>query len=481
MNAHPDHISEEARVVELRPSGKMLNAIRGFLGKPKSFRSVAGAYLFLFISILVATCIWMLWQRVSASSVPRFFEMQQSISLSLEARFLGFIQAERDYEVLELSAMKGAPESYYLPRWPLESEIFIGLDDRVFVIGRMDEKRLWKRPLADLNSFWKSEDGFAYLVTTGGINLGSSRSNLMTSKDGMKRIEIDDLFVSGIGSGVRAYREANNQTRVIAHRAFVGTNVVALVERSLNQHMETIWKDFVKVIYYFCLVGIIAFIAGLCFIARFGIHFRNVIAEDLGSPLVQEKLLDSSYRDELFGMRKVYIALRERADSIKLYLTEERRLRRNTHHLLVSIARSKNRVDVLNEFALLLLKHPNEYIRLSKVNVYLRDPSVLDSGLQVYRKYHLIQDGVAVSTVKGISIYESQILKGQVGAEFPGTFLSVGLNSLICSLSSNGILFGYFEMTCSDVLKVTEPSRKRLLFLVDIFATALPRHDGQDF
>lgn len=444
---------------------------------PFSFTKSSSFVLLLVIASVFLAVFVTLWNRIVTDSMPRIYEVQQQKTASIAARFLAFAKKGGDVELLKLSDFNQTPEVNYLSRWPLGEEIFVGGERSPFLIGRYDDETLWRRDLGHLNEFWKIEDGFAYLITIGGLNLGSSRPDLLSVRVGMKRETIDELFRGGLSAGVRAFKDGK-KTKLVAHREIPNTNVVVFVEEHVDKIISEKWNDYLVISMQLFIAAIATFAVGYHFFAKLGRSFRILLQEaDAIGGHRQKTGRKFEFSDEFFRLGRVMSYLNERLQKIQEYKNEEREVRRISYQFLGQASKADDFLDVCKTFASFLVTFHSE-IAASTVHIYLLDQNQSSSSSPLYRRFCLVKSGAIPGVISKHVVSSSEVTDVHVSKEGQSQLIEYDERLLVCALCFDAKPWGYFVLENPQLERIQESTRTRMYFFVQMFANTAARFVG---
>lgn len=453
---------------------KRFSGVRGGHLNP-SFRKKASLVLVSVVMVVYGVSGFVFWLKVVDDQTPYLFEIQLKKSLGLEARLRTFLRSREGMELKKIATIDVLPEAMFLPRWPVGDEIFVGSSSEDMVIGRFDAQTLWMRPMEELNSFWKSEDGFAYVITTGGINLGSSRPDLMSAKTGMKRKEIDEFFRSGIAAGTRIFKDPEKGDRIVSHREVAGTNVILFSEAPLAELGAEQARFFKWALVALGGAALLTIGVGIYLVNVLVRPFKLVLYE--ARDLALDRLTQTprfEFQDDLHALHRVILLTKARIQNAIEIQAKEQALRGICHAFFKSACSAQNQRDVLVATAELFAKHPRSVVRKSSVTAYfLPTATANDSGLKLYKRA-LSRTGAPDVEERGSWSNEfehnaqslaSILEKGEVA---DGT-----LHDLICPVSLGSIPLGFLLVSGANIGRLSLADRRWLGLVGRILGQAL--------
>lgn len=327
----------------------------------------------LVFSTILFLIIRAFFEKKSAyDNLPLFAESQLKKSAEIEARLRGFLKNEKGALLTEIDEFSEKYQGMLLPRLPIDEEVFVGDVGYPVVIGRKDDSYLWLKPLSGLPSFWKIEDGFAYLITSGGVNLGSSKPDVLTPKAGMKRKEIDEFFRTGTAQGAKIQIVDGFGESVVIHREIKSTNVVLFTIAPIEETSKNHGGGFIP------QIGL--YVAGLSIVLSSAFYLFSIITGSLRSLVIESSNTETNleidgssnqFIEEFVKLKFVIALVKSNIGKVKVHLREESSIRRLLRQLISQ--RQKHLATVNRAFAIaeFLVKYPREKVRYSSSCIYL--------------------------------------------------------------------------------------------------------------
>lgn len=364
--------------------------------KQPSFEGRILIFTMSFVAIFFAISAISLMYLHDEGKTPYLFDVQLKKSSALEARMRAYLMRRDNIEILDLKKTSLSPEQLFLPRWPIGNEIFVGYDNDNLVIGRYSSESLWVRPLGSLTSFWRTEDEFSYVITTGGINLGSNRPELLGAKSGMKKAEIDAFFRSGVASGTRIYKDAFQGDRIVSHREVQDTNVVVFQESVLRDSRRTS-KHYLPMAIASTLLSVLFVIAVAFYFVRLLVRPVKELALEARhvSLGVNERAADHEFRDDLSKIQRALASLRVSVRTRLDLRKTNGALRVLSHQFLKAAAKARTLEEALIQAAAIIVKQPSIEAERVDVAIYFLPQIRWDSEpLTSLVEWRLVSSGV---------------------------------------------------------------------------------------
>lgn len=417
---------------------------------------------------------WVVWNRVYEEQFPYLLELQHSKSRYMEARMRGFLRNRAGAELVRIDAIGVSPEVLFLLRWPVGDEVFVGTGDVNVVYGRHDQDTLWFRTLDDLSSFWTAEDGFSYAITTGGINLGSSRPERMSAKSGMKRREIDEFFRSGVAAGTRIYKDPVFGDRVVSHHEVADTNVVLFSENEIQSLVDERSRSLRQLLWGLALAAVVTIAIGLYFIRisvkplRMVLHEANEVA--FGNFNSQTKL---EFRDEVHALSRVLLVIKQRLRNLIEAQKLDRAQREMCHDFLRDIGKARNQDAVIACLATALSRHPNPRFHVLDVSIYFLDSVQENSSVPFLKRKialagkPLIESGSETShEIEGAFLsHEPDLRLGRV--------VTLSSDELLTPLSARSQVLACLQLRGPNIGTISPLDSRWLAFLCRVAALSL--------
>ncbi|MEY4064865.1 MAG: hypothetical protein RIR26_1073 [Pseudomonadota bacterium] len=440
-----------------------------------SFAARANTFLVAVVLILFSGLGWFVWLRVKEEQFPYLLEIQHSKSRYMEARMRSFLRNRTGSELVRIDAVGLSPEMLYLLRWPVGDEVFVGTADVNIVYGRHDEETLWFRPLEDLSSFWSAEDGFSYAITTGGINIGSSRPERMSAKSGMKRKEIDEFFRSGVAAGTRIYKDPLVGDRVVSHHEVAGTNVVLFSENEIKTLNEERARDLQLILWGLALAALITLLVGLYFIRILVRPLRIVLRDanevSFGNFPASPKL---EFRDEVHTLNGVVLVIKQRLKNLLEAQRLDQAQRKLCHDFMRQVGRARKQEDVLQCFVSALTQHPNPLFHSVDLSCHIPASSQGEAASSIFLKRNLLTAGKASpkrepewssEMLPLFSAHEEKLNKGDI--------VPLNADELLAPVKLGSLLLACLYLRGRGVGKISPLDSRWLAFLCRIIAISL--------
>lgn len=425
-----------------------------------------------------------LWKKISDDRLPYYAEAQLKKNSEIEARLRLFLRNKEGAKLRKISEMTESYQGLFLPRWPLDDEVFVGHDGYPVVIGRNDDLTLWLKPFPKLSTFWNLEDGFAYIITAGGVNLGSSRPELMTSKTGLKRKEIDDFFRSGVATGARIEKDHDLGESVIVHREVQSSNVILFTVSSLSESKTKSMSNVLRYLGWLLCAAVATALIGAYFIRVVIKPLRNMIVYLSGPDSHTDERKQLSTRgDEIGKLDYVVHTIKQKTSQIKNFMAEERQIRSLVHQLLIQ----ESHPTTLESLALLhaefIVRYPRSQIRNSTSFIYLTHLELNNAQSQQICKLTLTSSGLPFKEINQIFVPRQEVEHLQMTLQRKTTVdkdkMALASDIFVLPLEVAEADIGLFVLRGRNIAAIPAADIKWLKIITKLFAKSLLKQTRQ--
>jgi hypothetical protein len=434
--------------------------------------------IFVLVSFAFVVIGSILWIKISNDRLPYFAESQIKKNSEIEARLRLFLRNKDNANLRKIADMSESYQALFLPRWPSDDEVFVGNDDYPVVIGRHDDLTLWLKPLSKLSSFWELEDGFAYLITTGGMNLGSSKPDLMTSKTGVKRKEIDNFFRSGMATSAHIDTDRELGESVFVHREVKSTNVILFTISPISEIKRKRLADDLRHIGWLVCATIIVVVVG-AFLVRIVVKPLKEVLDHLSytdARSGEQKQL-SELGDEIEKLNFIIRTIKQKITQIKVFMREESQIKSLVHEMMVQ-ERLPQTIRSLSLMQAEFLGHyPRSRIRNCTSYLYLTHPKLNITDNQQICSIKLTESGTPFKDISELWVPRQEVdhlrITWQRAINNEKKRNASEHHIFVIPLKEAEIDIGLFVLRGDNIASIPAADKKWLLIVAKLFAKSV--------